>query len=104
MSGKTSSFSSDRQAMAEHDIPKSAYSANGKHQNTTSSDWFEVVQQKSDGFLASKGGSSLPIEICLKIVEDVLSSDPKVGLWVLKAVSKVRNISSAKLVMVISGH
>jgi hypothetical protein len=82
--------------MAEHNIPKTAYSPFGKHQKTTNSEGFKVLQHKSDGFLASKGGLSLPIEICLNIVEDVVSSDPEVGSWALKAVSKVRNIASTK--------
>ena len=51
----------------------------------------KIVEQKPGVLFTSSGGVSFPIEICLKIVEEVVSWDPKVGPWTVKAVSKVRN-------------
>ena len=50
---------------------------------------FRIVQTKPAILFQSKGGLSLPIEICLKIIEEVVSEDPRVGLWALMSVSKV---------------
>ncbi|KAG0650044.1 hypothetical protein D0Z07_3856 [Hyphodiscus hymeniophilus] len=58
------------------------------HESPSSSDMFRNDLQKPGGLLTSRGGLSLPAEICLKIVEDVVSADPKVGSWALKALSK----------------
>lgn len=52
---------------------------------------FRIALQKPGILLASEGGLNLPVEICLKIVEEVVSLDTKVGSWALKAVSKVRH-------------
>jgi len=59
--------------------------------DATSSDGFEMVQQKPAVLFSSKEGISLPTEISLKIVEEVVGSNPKVGSATLKALSKVCN-------------
>jgi hypothetical protein len=62
-----------------------ARSSSSNHNSSTS----RIVQLKSGILMQSKGGLSLPIEICLKIVEEVVKADPKVGSWALISLSKV---------------
>jgi hypothetical protein len=52
----------------------------------------EMPQPKLAVLLRSKGGLSLPTEICLKIVEEVIAADPKVGTWAVMNVSKVSDL------------
>lgn len=77
--------------MAEYMIPQAAHSFDHKQKMATSSNGFRIAQQKPGVLFSSRGGVSLPAEICLKIVEEVVSGDPKVGSWALKTVSKVCN-------------
>ena len=78
--------------MAETAIRQIEYSPGGKLRSSTSTYEFGSVEQNIGVLFASKGGLSLPAEICLKIVEDVVSADPKVGSWALSTLSKVSHI------------
>ena len=48
-----------------------------------------MIQPKPVILFQSKEGLSLPIEICLMIIEEVVSEDHRVGLWALMSVSRV---------------
>ena len=48
-----------------------------------------IAQPKSGILLRTKGSLYLPIEVCLKVVEEVITADPKVGSWALMSLSKV---------------
>ena len=67
-----------------------ASSSSSNHNSSTTG----IIQLKPGILLQSKEGLGLPVEICLKIVEEVVTTDPKVGSWALISLSKVRTKSS----------